>query len=165
MKKVIIGLSIALLAFGAMGCKKDKKESNTAAAAPASEELQQIEAKYQRQDSSAPAGSDLTCKYILVQGAGGSYTVSKAEVKTSGQCNWADLQGKAATSGAITAAQAAQVVAGAAAGGLPASVKDKWNCTSYNVVTNARRVGAQDCQDGSGAGQSMGSSITGILGL
>ena len=164
MKKVIIGLSIALLAFGAMGCKKDKKETKTAAA-PASEELQQLEAKYQRQDSNAPAGSDLTCKYVLIQGAGGSYTMSKAEVKTSGQCNWADLQGKAATAGAISAAQAAQVVAGAAGGGLPASVKDKWNCTAYNVVTNARRVGAQDCADGSGTGQNMGASISGILGL
>ena len=164
MKKVIIGLSIALLAFGAVGCKKDKKETTTAAA-PAAEELQQIEAKYQRQDTSAPAGSDLTCKFILVQGSGGSYTMSKAELKTSGQCNWADLQGKAATAGAISAAQAAQIVAGVAAGGLPASAKDKWNCTAYNIATNGRRVGVQDCEDGSGAGQNLGKTISTILGL
>ena len=164
MKKVIIGLSIALLAFGAMGCKKDKKETNTAAA-PAAEELQQLEAKYQRQDSSAPAGADLTCKFVLVQGSGGSYTMSKAEVKTSGQCNWADLQGKAATAGAVSAAQAAQILSSISASGLPGTAKDKWNCTAYNVVTNGRRVGVQDCADGSGAGQNVAATITSTLGL
>lgn len=163
MKKVIIGLSVALLAFGAMGCSKDKKPK--AAAGPASEELQQLEAKYQRQDGSAPAGSDLTCKYVVIQGAGGSYTMSRAEVKTTGQCNWADLQGKAATAGAISAAQAAQIVSSIAAADAPANVKDKWNCTSYNIVTNGRRGGVQDCADGSGNGQAVGATITSIIGL
>ena len=163
MKKVIIGLGVALLAFGAMGCSKDKKPK--AVAGPAGEELQQLEAKYQRQDPSAPNGSDLTCKYISIQGAGGSYTMSRAEVKTTGQCNWGDLQSKAATAGAISASQAAQIVASIAAANPAPSVNDKWNCTTYNVVSNARRGGVQDCADGSGNGQAVGTTITQILGL
>ena len=162
MKKVIIGLGVALLAFGAMGCSKEKAKAVTAAAG---EELQQLEAKYQRQDPAAPAGSDLTCKYVFIQGAGGSYTMSKAEVKTSGQCNWSDLQGKAASAGAISGAQAAQITASIAAGGVPDSVKDKYNCTSYNIITSGHRGGVQDCKDGSGTAQGVGSTISAILGL
>ena len=148
-----------------MGCNKDKKESNTAAAAPAAEQLKQVEAKYQSQDPNAAANSDLTCKYVLVKGSNGSYTISKAEVKTSGECNWSDLQGKAAAAGTISDAQASQIVSAVVSGGPVPEQSPKWNCVSYKIKTSSRTVGAQDCKDGSGAGQGVGSTISSILGL
>ncbi len=158
MKKVIIGLSIAILALGAMGCNKQKKAK--AAAAGAAEVLQQLEAQYQMNDASAADPNQaLTCKYVLIQGT----SVSKAEVKTSGSCNWSDLKSKAAA-GAANGNVAAQLVSVVAADpSLPASAKDKWDCTAYNIKTNVRSVGAQDCKDGSGVNDATGKAITAAL--
>lgn len=163
MKKVIIGLSVALLAFGAMGCSKDK---DTKSAANSVETLAQIEVKSAIHDAKAADPTQaLTCKYVLVSGANGVYSVSKAELKTSGSCNFADLQGKAAAAGSLDAAKAAQVVAAVADSSLPSAAKDAFGCTVYNIKTNARKVGIQDCTNGQGVGNAAAKSVTAILGL
>lgn len=169
MKKAFLGLSIVALVCCSFGCNKDKKAEPTAAAAASgsSEVVNTIEAKLQRNDASATdPNTALRCVYVKVQNNGGSLAISKAEVKTSGSCNWADLQGKAASAGMMPADASTQIVNMIASDvTLPATVRDKWDCTSINITTNARRVGVQDCADNTGIANDMGKTIAGMLGL
>lgn len=168
MKKVIIGLSVAMLALGAFGCSKDNKETKTAvAAAPASENLKQLEVKYQLNDTAATDPSTaLTCRYVLVQDNAGALNITKAEVKTSGKCDWNDLKGKAAGAGTLSAAAASQIVSVIAADStLPASAKDKWDCASVNIKTNVRKVGALSCKDGKGTNDAVAKQVISALGI
>lgn len=165
MKKVFLGLSIAALVMCSVGCSK-KSESKTASAGSA-EVVNTIEAKYQRNDASATDPSTaLRCVLVVANNNGGALSVSKAEVKTSGSCNWGDLQGKLANTGSMSADAAAQIVSMVASDTtLPANVRDKWDCTAINISTNARRVGMQDCANGSGIANSMAKSVASLLGL
>ena len=161
MKKVIIGVSIALLALGATGCKKEKK--TRAAAAGAAEALSQLEVQAQLNNTAATdPNTALTCTYILVQGT----SINKAEIKTSGKCDFAALKGQAAAAGTLSAAAASQIVSAIAAdSSLPASAKSKWDCKAYNIRTNVRQVGAQDCKDGKGVNDATAKLISSALGL
>ncbi|MBQ9394883.1 MAG: hypothetical protein IJU23_05130 [Proteobacteria bacterium] len=161
MKKVIIGLSIALLAFGAMGCKKEKKVQ--AASAGASEQILSLEVMAQLNDPAASdASAALTCKYVSVSGS----SMSVGEVKTSGSCDWSAVKSSAAASGSLNSAAAAKIVSIISAdSSLPANVKDKWDCKAINITTNLRQVGAQDCADGSGVSDATAKSISAALGL
>ena len=168
MKKVFLGLSIAAWVCCSFGCNEDKKGSESASAASGSSEVvNTIEAKYQRNDASASdPNTALHCVYVKVQNNGGALSLSKAEVKTSGSCNWADLQGKAASAGMMSADASAQIVNMVASDTtLPANVREKWDCTAINITTNVRRVGVQDCLDNNGIANGMGKSIAGMLGL
>lgn len=167
MKKVIIGLSVAMLALGAFGCSKDKETKTAVAAAPASENVKQIEVKYQLNDTAATDPSTaLTCRYVLVQDNAGTLNITKAEVKTSGKCDWNDLKGKAAAAGTLSSAAASQIVSIIAADTtLPASAKDKWDCAALNIKTNVRKVGAQSCQDGKGVADAVAKQIVSALGI
>ena len=165
MKKVLIGLTIAMLSLGAAGCNKDKPK---VAAAPVSEEaLLQVEASYQRDDPNAQDPSQaLTCKYINVTGSNGAYSVSKAEIKTSGRCDFDALKGSASSAGALAADKAAQIVSLIQSDdSLSASARDKRGCTAINVRTTTRKAGAQDCVDGSGKGNNVAKGIAAVLGL
>ena len=164
MKKVIIGITIALLAVGAAGCSKEKKVK--AAAPDAAEQLVSIEVQSQMNDGSASDPSTaLTCKYAIVQNNGGTLNVSKAELKTSGKCDFAALKGQASAAGSISSNAVAQVMAAVSADNLPASVKAKWDCTAYNIKTNVRKAGAQDCKDGQGINDATAKAIAAALGL
>ena len=173
MKKILIALTVAALAMTSFACNKDKKETNTAvveaSAAPqsAAEVLQQVEANYQRNDGNAtdPATA-LTCKVVVISGSNGSYSIQKAEQKTSGSCDFAALKGSLAAAGSLSAAQADSIVNTLAANpNLPASAKDKWDCTSLNIKTNIRKAGVQDCADGTGNGAAEAAAIAKVLGL
>ncbi len=168
MKKVILGLSIALLAFGAMGCHKERANANVtaanAASAPVVEEvLQKVEVKISMNDTQATdPNTALTCKYVLISGN----SISVAEEKTSGKCNFNTLAGNAQASGSLSADAAAKIIAVLQADTtMPASVKQKWDCKAINVQTNARKGGAQDCLDGQGVNDASGKALAGILGL
>ena len=166
MKKILIALTVAALAMTSFACSKDKKESETAAtaAAPAAAEtITTIEANYQRNDASASDPSTaLTCKVVLVNGD----AILTAEQKTSGSCDFAALKGSAAAAGSLSADAASSIISTLAADpNLPASAKDKWDCTSINVKTSIRTVGVQDCADGSGNGNAAAQSIAKSLGL
>ena len=166
MKKAIIGLTIALLAVGAAGCNKDKKTK--AASAPAAvETLEYVDATFQRDDPNAQDPSTaLTCKYIRVEGSNGAYTVSKAEIKTSGRCDFNALKGSAASAGVLSADNAAAIVSAIVSDkSLPATVGDKRGCTAFNMKTSTRKAAAQDCPDGSGKGAEVARSVAAILGL
>ena len=161
MKKVIIGLSIALLAFGAMGCKKEKKVKTATAAA--AEQIMSLEVMAQTNDpAAADPNTALTCKYISVAGS----SMSVGEIKTSGSCDWNAVKGAAAASGALNSAAAAKIVSAISSdSSLPANVKDKWDCKAINITTNLRQVGAQDCLDGSGVNDATAKAISAALGL
>ena len=164
MKKALIGLTIALLAIGAAGCNKDKKESKTAAAAPAAESIVQIEANYQRDDpAAADPNTALTCKYLLVSGS----EIRQAEIKTSGKCYFDSLKSSAAGAGSLAADKAAAILSAINSdGSLPASARDKRGCTAINIRTSTKRVvGVQDCPDGSGVGAVVARSVASALGL
>lgn len=167
MKKVIIGLSVAMLALGAFGCSKEKETKTAVAAAPASENIKQIEVKYQLNDTAATDPSTaLNCRYVLIQDNAGSLNISKAEVKTSGKCDWNDLKGKAAGAGTLSAASASQIVSIISADTtLPASAKDKWDCAAINIKTNVRKVGAQSCKDGKGVSDAVAKQVVAALGM
>lgn len=169
MKKVLLGLSIASLVFCAFGCSK-KSETSTAAtaAAPAAEVMKSIEVKYQMNDATAAdPNAALHCVYISGTGMGdGSVTLVKADVKTSGQCKWNELSGKAASAGMLSADVTSKIVNQlSATSGMPAIAKDKWDCAAINVKTNVRMVGVQSCKNGSGAGDAVAKTIAGMLGL
>ena len=167
MKKVIIGLSIALLALGTMGCHKERQSRNVtaenAASAPVvAESIVKIEVKAQKQDPAAPADTALTCKYVLVSGT----SISAAETKTSGKCDFNALAGQAAAAGSLSADAAAKIISIISAdSSMPNSAKSKWDCKAINVQTNARKVGAQDCADGQGVNDATGKALAGVLGL
>ncbi len=170
MKKILIALTVATLAMTSFACNKDKKEAATAAApAPqsAAEVLEQLEANYQRNDANATDPSAaLTCKVIVVSGSNGNYSVQKAEQKTSGSCDFAALKGSLAAAGSLSAASADSIVSAISANpNLPASAKAKWDCTSLNIKTNIRKVGVQDCLDGSGNGAAEAAAVARALGL
>lgn len=166
MKKVIIGLSIALLALGTFGCHKERKNGNVTAAnaaeAPvAAETITTIEAMIQKQDpAAADPATALTCKYVLVSGS----SMSVAEVKTAGKCNFNELKGQAAAAGSFTnGAQVLSIISSDST--LPASAKAKWDCKAINVVTNHRKVGAQDCANGQGVNDATGKALANALGI
>lgn len=161
MKKIIIGVSIVLLAFGATACHKERKVRS--AGAGSAEVLSQIEVQAQSNDAAAAdPNTALTCTYVLVQGT----SVSKAEVKTAGKCDFASLRNQVAAAGNISDAAAAQIISAIAAdASLPGSVKSKWDCKAYNVRSNVRSVGAQDCKDGKGVSDATAKAISAALGL
>ncbi len=165
MKKAFLGLTVAALVVCSFGCSK--KSETTTAAAPAADAVNTIEVKYQRNDkAAADPNTALRCVYLTAQNNGGTLAVSKAEVKTSGSCNWTDLQGKAASAGVISADAAAQIMSLVSSDStLPANVRDKWDCTAINIKTNIRKVGAQDCADNNGVANGIGRSIANVLGL
>lgn len=161
MKKVIVGLSVALLVLGAMGCSKEKKVKSAAASTGASEQILSIEVKAQLND---PAATDpntaLSCKYVLVS----NNNKSVGEAKTSGSCKWNEIT--PASAGALNAAAAAKVISIISADtSLPANVKEKWDCKAINIKTTVRQVGAQDCKDGSGVGDATAKALSAALGL
>ena len=163
MKKVIVGLTIAMLAIGAAGCSKDKK-SNTPSGAPdvASESLKSVEVKYQRDDPSASDPSTaLTCKYMYVSGS----SIKKAELKTSGRCDFEALKANATDAGSLSSDTAAQIIAIATSENAPGSAREKRGCTAINVKTSLpRSVGVQDCVDNSGNNDSMAKELARVLG-
>ena len=170
MKKVLLGLSLAALVVCSFGCSKKSSSNSDAsatAAAGAAETLSSIEVKHQRftQNATDPSTA-LRCVYITGTNNGTTVELKKAEVKTSGQCNWAELQGKAAGAAPLSADAAARIVSAVASdSSLPAVAKDKWDCTAINVRTNVRKAGAQDCADGSGAGNAIAKTMASTLGL
>ena len=107
----------------------------------------------------------LTCKYALVQNNGGTYNVSKAELKTSGKCDFAALKSQASAAGTVSSNAIAQVMAAISADNAPASAKAKWDCIAYNVKSNVRKAGVQDCKDGGGQNDATAKAITAALGL
>ena len=167
MKKVIVGLTIALLAVGAAGCNKDKKSTPVTAPSAAEEVLASVEANYQRDDPNASDPSTaLTCKYLSVVSEGGVYKVKKAEIKTSGRCDFPSLKNSASDAGVLASDKAAAIVNAATSDStLPASARDKRGCTAINVRTTGRKIGVQDCSENNGNGDSVAKAIAAQLGL
>ena len=171
MKKVLIALCAVSVAFGAVACSKDKSETRTAAAATAvaNEAVTQIEALYQYNDpKAADPNTALTCKYVKI--VGGNRV--DADAKTAGKCDFASLQGQAASKGAVSDAVLANVMdAISSVSNAPASAGKSINCVAYNLKTTTRSVGLQDCSlsDASKASESdkaaAAAQITKILGL
>lgn len=167
MKKIIVGLTIALLAVGAAGCNKDKKAKPVTAPAAAEEVLASVEANYQRDDPNASDPSTaLTCKYLGVVSEGGVYKVKKAEIKTSGRCDFPSLKSSASDAGVLASDKAAAIVSIINSDNtLPASARDKRGCTAINIRTTGHKVGVQDCSTNDGNGDSIAKSVAAQLGL
>lgn len=168
MKKIVIALC-AFAAIGAISCSKDKKE---AAAPDAQESVQQIEAYWQLNDNhAADPSTALHCRYVLIQNNGGMLVRKQADVKTSGQCAWNDIKGRAADAGAVSADIGAQITSIAMNNiDLAASAQPAWDCAAYNIKTQVRAVGVQDCTIGKRGDAVSGHAaiarqITNLLGL
>ena len=167
MKKIIVGLTIALLAVGAAGCNKDKKAKTVTAPSAAEAVLISVDANYQRDDpNAADPSTALTCKYLGVVSEGGAYKVKKAEIKTSGRCDFNSLKNSASDAGVLASDKAAAIVNVVVSDNtLPASARDKRGCTAINVRTTNRKIGVQDCSENDGNGDSAAKAIAAQLGL
>lgn len=172
MKKLSLAVCIALLALGGFACKDKKADANVpVTTAVVAESLQQLEGFWQRNDAAAPdPNTALDCRYVLIQEQAGNLVRFSAAMKTSGQCNFAELRSKVQATGNLSGAQAQQIVDLVSANAMPASASASWDCAAYTITTNARTVGAMDCalQDRAKAvsgADAAAKSITDILGL
>ncbi len=134
--------------MGGYACKDKKKDESKTPVTQAVvvESLQQVEGYWQRHDdSAADQNAALDCRYILIQDQGGTLVRFEASVKTSGQCNFADLKTKVQPTGNLSPAAGQQIADLVAANAMPASADASWNCAAYTISTTARTVGAKDC--------------------
>ena len=163
MKKVLVGLSVALLALGTFGCSKDKDSKS---AADAGEVLRQVEVFSSINDArAADPNTALTCTYALISESNGAYSISKAEVKTSGSCNFDDVKSKAVAAGSLDSGKAAQIVSVIGPVNMISQAQPSFNCRAYNIKTSMQAGGVSDCVNGNGSNDAVAKSITAILGL